>query len=339
MPWFSSRSTLVLGLVLTLGLGLLMRWSLAGFYELPLPFPHLRHAHSHLGYFALLFPLAWVGWKRAGVPVPGKRILIAYGMATAVAVLGFVRGGYGPTAIVGCAAVAALWLWTALPLVARMRQLRDPLGAVPLGLVAGLGCVPPIAVHLRTQPALAQAFVAAFLAALLFLVIVPSSLAALHRAIVPWPLLLTVGGLAAAALGFGQVRLLSLALVAEACLLVASVTTVSLPLHVRGPWWLTSIGLVLLGVGLLPNVRPVALGAIHFLILSPVAVSLAGPVVSVGARAWWVNHSVALVMATALVSQAFGAGGWTWTVSASAGTGTLIWWSVALAQCSSGEAG
>ncbi len=58
---------------LFLGVGL--RWGMAGELHLPLPFDHFRHAHSHTGYFGVLFPLAWLGWAACGIAPLGRRSL------------------------------------------------------------------------------------------------------------------------------------------------------------------------------------------------------------------------------------------------------------------------
>ncbi|MEM6732542.1 MAG: hypothetical protein AAF658_13370, partial [Myxococcota bacterium] len=173
-----ARWTLMGAALTTLALGVWMRWALTGSTRLPFEFAHLRHAHSHLGYFALLFPLAWGGWSAAGAPVPGRAALVLYAFATCVSFVGFTLAGYGPVSIAGSTVVAIVWLWSAWPLLPRIRHLRDPLGGVPLGIVLALACVPPIAAILRSDPSLAQALVSTFLAALLFLVVVPSAFAA-----------------------------------------------------------------------------------------------------------------------------------------------------------------
>jgi len=55
------RRAIAAGLVLTLAAGLYLRWILAG-VGIAMPpwtqYPFLRHAHSHLGYYAVLLPLA-----------------------------------------------------------------------------------------------------------------------------------------------------------------------------------------------------------------------------------------------------------------------------------------
>lgn len=315
----------LLGTVL---IGLWLRWALAGAVGLPVAFAHLRHAHSHLGYFGILFPLAWLGWRAAGVRVPGRRATMLYAGCTVIACVGFVQSGYGGLAIAGCTAVAGLWVWSAWPLLGRMARLADPLGAVPLGLLGSLACVPPIALTLRSDPSLAHGFVSTFLAGLLLVVIIPSTLAGRRISPGPWPLLLMAGVLASLALGVLPAMATRAGLLLYAALLVAPALSRRLALHARVAWGLVALGLGGLAVGLVPNIRPVALGAIHFLILGPVLTSLAPLWLrrAVPSWAWWAGHLTWGILSGALVAQAFVAAPWTWTLAAIGGTGVVLWW-------------
>ena len=311
-----------------MAVGVWLRWALAGLAGLPAPFGHLRHAHSHLGYYGLLFPLAWLGWAAAGASTPGRWVLGVYAVSTAVAFVGFAVSGYGPVSIAASTVIAAIWLYSAMALVRRMKRLHDPLGVVPLGLVAALACVPPIALTLRSDPALAQGFVSTFLSAVLFVVIIPSTFAARGLSVGPWPLLWLTGCLGAAALGVAPGVASRVGLVIYAGLLLTPVWAVRLAPHARWVWAPVVFGLVAMAVGVMPNTRPVALGAIHFLILGPILATLAPLWLrrAPSARAWWVGHGLWGTMSAALVAQAFVTGAWTWTVAALGGTGTLVWW-------------
>lgn len=334
--WRLSLAVALLGTVIV-GAGL--RWALVGVVSLPAPFGHLRHAHSHLGYYGLLFPLAWLGWQAAGAPMPGGRVLGAYAACTAAAFIGFAFAGYGPVAIAASTLIAVIWLYSVAPLVRRMARLHDPLGAVPLGLVVSLACVPPIALNLRRDPALAAGFISSFLAGLLFVVIIPSVLAARRISPGPWPLLLVAGGLGAAALGVAPSTPARAGLVIYAGLLLVPVFAARLASHARLVWLPVSAGLLAMAVGVLPDSRPVALGAIHFLILGPILATLAplwmrhppAPWV------WWLGHALWGTMSAALVAQAFVADAWTWTVAAAGGTGAALWWVWALARQVTGD--
>jgi len=311
-------------------MGVWMRWALAGTLALGLPFEDLRHAHSHLGYFGLLFPLAWMGWKHAGARTPSARALVLYALSTVLATVGFIHAGYGPIAIAGSTAVGAGWVWSAWPLLPRMKQWHDPLGAVPLGLVLSLACVPPVAINLRTDPELAHGFVTTFLAGLLLVVIVPSVLASARVSVGPWPALLLTGSLASLALGVLPNMPTRVGLLAYAALLLAPAYTARLAAHIRACWLGVSLGIAALALGLLPNIRPVALGAIHFLVLGPVLAVLMRHVLrrNPPSWAWWLGHGLWGSMSAALVAQAFTAAAWTWTLAAAGGTGTLLWWAV-----------
>jgi len=326
------RAVIVASLAGTVLVGVWLRWALAGSVSLAFPFAHLRHAHSHLGYFGLLFPLAWMAWRAAGAPAPGRRALIAYAVCTAVACVGFVHNGYGPVAIAGSTLVAAFWLWSAWPLRSRLKKLQDPLGAVPLGIVASLACVPPIALNLRTNPELAHGFVSTFLSGLLLVVIIPSTLAGGRISPGPWPFFLVVGVLGALYLGVAPHPVTQVGLLAFAGLMIAPVLSSRLTLHARVAWALVGLGLGAMAVGLLPNVRPVALGAIHFLILGPVLASVAPLWLKAAPPtwAWWLGHACWGTMSAALVLQAFVADPSTWTVAALGGTATLLWWALVL---------
>ncbi len=324
-------AAIALALALTLALGTWMRGFLDGAWPLNVDFGHVRHAHSHLGYYGVLFPLAWLGWRAAGASTPGRRTVILYGLAVVVSLLGFLRAGYGPEAIAASTVVGAIWLGSAWAIRRRMADARDPLGAVPLAVVLAEACIPPIALTLRRDPALAHGFVASFLCVILLGVMVPSALAATRARTPPWPLLLGAAALAAVALGVWPSPVTAIGLLAYAALLGWSATG-ALPHHLRASWGAVALGLAAVGVGLLPNTRPVALAAIHFLVLGPVLGSLAPSILRVAPPiwAWWTNHVLAAGMALALVLQAFGAGAWTATAAALAGAGTAVWWLVTL---------
>jgi hypothetical protein len=186
----AARVGVAVAAVGTLGLGLWLRWFLAGRVPIPTDFAFLRHAHSHLGYYGLLFPAAWWAWAYVGAATPGPRLTAVYGAATLLATVGFVRAGYGPEAIVGSTIVGVAWLVSAAR-VLRPRSEAEPSGgggrrAAPSprpltgmlpAVVLAEACVPPIAIFLRRDPVLAHGLVTTFLTMLLLGVVVPSVLA------------------------------------------------------------------------------------------------------------------------------------------------------------------
>lgn len=327
------RGLIAIGVALagTLLLGAWLRWGLTGRLPLVGDFANLRHAHSHLGYYGVLFPLAWAGWRQAGAETPGPRVLAVYAAATALAFVGFLRAGYGIEAIVGSTVAGIVWLATGWRLRGRVAAWSDPLAPVLPGIVGAMACVPFVAMTLRSDPATAQALVATFLGALLLAVMVPSAFAARGVAVPGAPLLTLAALLGACSLGIWPAWPARIGLAGYGLWLVTAFGRRSLPLHLRLVWGLVGVGLVGMAAGLLPNVRPVVIGAIHFLVLSPVLGSLAAARLPrpLAPGAWWFNHAFVALLAAPLAAQGFGAGAWTMTLSAIGGTGVVLWWSYA----------
>ena len=318
---------------ITVLMGLAMRWAMTGSLILPVSFDDLRHAHSHLGYFGLLIPLAWLGWRHLDAEIPGRRLLLVYALATVLSWLGFLRRGYGPEAIGGSTVVAAVWLWSAWQNRARLTNLSDPLGMMIPGLVLSVACVPPIAYFLRRDPALAQGFVSSFLALLLLGVVVPTALAIHRRRIAPWPALLVAAILSAAALGVAPYALTRLGLVAYGAMAGSLAIRRTEAIHHRVGWGALGVGLLALGLEWVPNNRPVAIGALHFVILGPLAASLTEPWLRrvPPAWAWLIGLAGVSTMSGALLMQGFGRGGTaTFTWAAIGGTFVVVWWLLVL---------
>jgi len=326
------RCVIALALLGAITIGVWLRWSLAGAWGLTLDFSHLRHAHSHLGYFGVLFPLAWLGWRHAGARIPGPYALMAYAICTSITCLGFAFAGYGPVAIAGSTFIAACWLWSSVWLLRNIHDLDDPLGMVPWGILVSLLCVPPIALNLRSDPELARGFVSTFLAGLLLLVIIPSAMAGRRITVGPWPFLFTTGLLGALFLGVVEHPVARIGLLAHAGLLLTLTRATRLELHTRCAWGVVAAGLGAMATGLLPNTRPVALGAIHFLILGPVLATLAPLWLKRPPPSWmwWLGHLSWGSMSAALLAQEFVASSWTWTIAAAAGSATALWWLLVL---------
>ncbi|MCA9737793.1 MAG: hypothetical protein R3E98_19395 [Gemmatimonadota bacterium] len=325
------RAGVAAALLGTLGLGVWLRWALAGGLALPLDFAHLRHAHSHLGYYGILLPLAWRAWRRAGAPVPSGRTGVLYAVATSVAVVGFLRAGYGPEAIAGSTVVGAVWLTSAARLRARTWAARDLLAPVLPAVVAALACVPMIALRLDSDPATAYAFVATFLAILLLGVAVPSALLAQGATVRHAPAWGVTALLGAAALGAWPAAPARAALLAYGLGLAAAARTASGEAWLRAAWFLVAAGLSGMALGVLPDTHPVVIGAIHFLVLGPVlgGLALSGRGVP-GSRGGWLYLGAVGVLTLPLVLQGLGAGAWTRTVSAWGGTLVLASWTAML---------
>lgn len=330
-PWSRGpRALVTAGLLTTLALGVWMRLSLAGLVRLPFDFHHLRHAHSHLGAYGVLFPLAFLAWQVRGAPVPGPRESLVYGLATALAFAGFLRAGYGPEAIVGSTVVGVSWLASAVRLRGLLKKLDEPLALVPPGIVAAMVCVPFIALTLRREPALAQQLVATFLGALLLVVVTPSALASLGVRAWPTPLLTACGLLGAAALGVWPSVVARVGLGVYALWLASVAKERALAWPLRLAWLLVGVGLLAMAAGLVPNARPAVIGAIHFLVLGPVLLSLAPRAFPVVSRLAAPPLLVALALHSgALVLQAFEAAPWTFSAAALGGLLAFAWWAVA----------
>jgi hypothetical protein len=374
----AARVGVAVAAVGTLGLGLWLRWFLAGRVPIPTDFAFLRHAHSHLGYYGLLFPAAWWAWAYVGAATPGPRLTAVYGAATLLATVGFVRAGYGPEAIVGSTIVGVAWLVSAAR-VLRPRSEAEPSGgggrraapspsplqglrprseAEPSGgggrraapspgpltgmlpaVVLAEACVPPIAIFLRRDPVLAHGLVTTFLTMLLLGVVVPSVLATRGLVLAPWPV--TVGTTALVALHLGAwASPLGMAATLLYAALVVGVAlrgwrTGALGRLLALSWGATALGTVGLGLGLLPNLGPVAVGATHFLVLSPVALTVAeralprppGPVLGL------LLHLAAVALTLPLLAQGLGVWGWPPLASAVGGLAVVgLWAGVGLRQ-------
>lgn len=334
-----AASVLVVGLVATLSIGLWLRWYLAG-VGLPLPagttFTHLRHAHSHLGYYAVLVPLTWLAWEAGSGGLTLRRWeRWLYAAATLIATAGFVQAGYGLLAIVGSTVVSAVWLVAAWRIARRVRTSDDPMVAVLPGTALALACIPIIARSLRSDPALAAAAVQSFLTALLFLVIAPGALSALGlRQRWAWGTVVT-GALAALALGLWPSVMTRVGLGLHALFWLAAARRIDAPVF-AWPWQASALGLIAVAAGVVPLTHDVAIGAIHFLVLGPLLSALARDhlMPTVSPRAWWWHHGgVVLLSAPLVLRGAFGMDAW-WTGIASALGGSVVvgWWLAALAR-------
>lgn len=327
LAWFSAA------LLTALALGVWLRWFLAGQAAIPLDFKHLRHAHSHVGFFGVLFPLAWLGWAQARARGPGLKTGLTYAGAVVLSTIGFLQAGYGPVAIVGSTIVGAIWIITAWRLRRRMLSLYDPLGAILPGVILAEACIPPIAYFLRRQPDLAHGFVTMFLSALLLLVIIPSALAARKTSAGPWPVYLLCAGLGTCALGvwphpisFGGLG------VGAMMIAIATLRAKSLEPWLRALWLAVSVGLTALSLGLVPNNRAVGVGSIHFMILGPVLATLAPSAMKLElpAWSWWIYAAATAAFGLALVAMGLTSSATLLSVAAWTGTAVALWWTGAL---------
>ncbi|MBE2250128.1 MAG: hypothetical protein IAE78_11310 [Myxococcus sp.] len=323
----TAKRLIALSLLVTLGFGVWMRLALTGSVSMGLDFAHLRHAHSHLGAYGVLFPLAFLAWQARGAPTPGPRAMTVYALATALAVVGFLRAGYGPEAIVGSTVVGGLWLWSAFRLRRFVLRLDAPLALVPPGIVAAMACVPFIALTLRKDPVFAHQLVATFLSTLLLVVITPSALAAIGARAWASPALAVAGLLGTASLGVWSAPASRLGLAVYGLWLASVALQRSLAPVLRAAWGAVGLGLLSMAVELVPNQRPAVLGALHFLVLGPVLLSLLPTLWRAPPRwAQWVLLGFVALAAAPLVAQSLGVYASTLQLSALGGALVLGWW-------------
>lgn len=304
-------------LALQVGLGLHLRAVMAGELAAWGHLGNLRRAHSHLGYYGVLFPLAWWAWARAGLRTPGRALTALYAGATVAGTLGFADAGYGPVSIAASTVVLGVWVHTAWGargtlrggLTRRHRSWWAP--AVPAILLSAI-TIPAVAATLRRAPTLSADLVQGFLTILLFGVAVP---AALSRGGAPAPdsrawtlgavgLALMLGPLPGAAAG-GLTMLLAWQLVAAAARMTG-------PLDLRLLWGLTGLALPPLALGIVAETHAVAIAGLHFVALGPVLLGLGAPVLPVGGpafRAAWLLGLGALTLGVLAPGGAVGLAG------------------------------
>lgn len=318
-------------LLLALALGALLRLALAG---VPLPFgrfAELRHAHSHLGYYGVLFPLVWAAAAQRGPRPPGRALLAGYGLAVLAATLGFAAEGYGRPAIIASTVVLGVWLHTAvraLPELARPRSWWFP--ASPSVLVAALS-IPAVALNLSRAPALAAELVRLFLVVLLFGLIVPAALAVRRAPAPPMPLWLlgTLG--AGLSLGPWPEVPARLGMAMLGGLVLQAGLRLDAAADLRASWGLLGLGLLLLASGLLPNSHAVAIAGLHFAILGPVLLSLGRPLCPRGPRAWcWLYEALVLLLSLGVLGPQLLPGPPWPLLAAGAGIGVGLLWSLAI---------
>lgn len=293
--------TALLGLLVAAGIGLWLRLGLAGVTALAGNYVFVRHAHTHAGYYVVLFPLAWLAWLRLGARAPGPRLSALYGAAGLAAVASFAHRGYALPSIAASTVVGAVWLASA---VRARGTTAGWLRVVPLGIALAVLFVPPIGVLTSRAPSVAQALVQSFLSVLLLLVMVPTALATL-RAPAPPPALWAVLAVAAAGfLGAAQFGPLGIALSVLGALLARSAWSARGALAVRLAWLAAGVGFVALGMQGGPPPTHRAIAAVHALVLGPIVVTLAPP----GGALTWLSLVAAGAMGASLVSVELGVG-------------------------------
>lgn len=320
----------------TLLLGVSLRWFFVGG---PLwgDFAHLRHAHSHLGFFGLLFPLMWWAWELGGAPAPGRRWGLLYLAGVVLSTLGFALSGYGPLSIIGSTVVLLVWMVSAWGIRDRLLQ-RDWLAVVAPGIVLAAAFIPPVALLSKSDPTLSADLARSFLSLLVLAVIIPSALRSLQiPAPRPW---LWLGAAVAGSLFLGPARSFALGagLVALGLSLLLGLRRGTsegeeqgpvLPWDIKALWALAALSFVATGVGVLPHGGAAAVAGIHFLILGPLMWSLGRPLLPrVSSTQRLVLHGCTGSMTVAILLAHKVA--WFPTLAAVSGTVLAVWWGQAL---------
>lgn len=252
-PWARAAVWVVGSLMITVLIGAGLRWVLAG-WALPWGgFARWRHAQSHLGYFAVLFPLMWGWWSWSGAAL-GPWSARLYGLGTALATLGFIRVGYGPEAIAGSTVVGVIWVFTAIQRLRGGPRLAWSTPA-PWAILLVCCCIPFIAFFTLRDPTFAAQIVRSFLGLLLLGAFIPTALGGLKfRAPNPW-LWLSAAVAGAAFLGLAPLPLLGLGLIALGAMVTRAIASGdACPWDVRLLWGVLALGMAVMGSGLLPNV-------------------------------------------------------------------------------------
>lgn len=330
------------GLLTTLAFGVWIRWRLAGVPILPaleqVPFAFARHAHSHLGYYAVLIPLAWHAWRQRGHRGLSAVEALVYGAATVLATIGFLRAGYGVLAIIGSTAVALLWMLAAWR-VSRAAPRGELLTLMFPGTLLALAWIPVIAISLRRDPALSAAAVQTFLAALMFIVVAPSALAARGVSRHATPVLIAALGLGAAvALGVWTGWPARLALAAYAVWWIAALRPAALPTRLAVPWGAAGAGLLSVSTGLLPYGHDIGIAAVHYLVLGPLLPMFldARTGARVPAWAWWCYQLLVAAFAGSIALRGVVPAAWPSQAAALIGTAIFAWWTLAMWRAAAG---
>jgi len=260
-------------LITTLSLGVFLRFQLAGVWSDVGDFKQLRHAHSHLGYYGVLFPLLWLGWRASGGRVLSPPGFALYALAAAVSALSFAGWGYSFASIAGSTVVGGGWLVVAWRNRAWLRARSSWRFVGPPAVVIGACFVPPIAVFTSRDPEFAQELVRTFLGVLVFGVFVPGALDRLRVRALYGPVWLVAAAVASVWLGLGVHPLLSAGLLVCGGWIAFAVGRGRMPWWLRAVWLAFGFGAMGLAAGLVPKTIAMTLGALHFAFLGPLLVT------------------------------------------------------------------
>lgn len=261
--------------VITLSFGLLLRWDLATatFTSLGLDFSHLRHAHSHVGFYGFL-TLAWWIVARRDVRV-SRGLLHVHAASVVLATALFAVMGYKAPTIILSTLIAGIWVLTAW----RARRAPGWFGLVPLGIVLGMALIVPIAVTARRDLLLSRDLAHVFIAAMLFCAFIPVALGALRVPVVPrLPWVLTTL-LSSTYLVFAERLHLPFslgwfgALAGIALLLALRPALATMPRLLAASWLGLAAGLVVMGLAPPLQTEENRIVALHYTVLLPLSLT------------------------------------------------------------------
>lgn len=286
----------LLAALCTFALGFVLRAALAGAELAPLgEFADLRHAHSHLGVYGVLFPAFLLVAREAGLTEPKRSILRAYALAVAVAVIGFAIEGYGLVSIAASTCVLAVWLLTAF--LQRRPRTKGWLASTAVALFVASLLVPLIALSPRLWPQLAQPLARTFTSLLMLGVFVPAALHRLDARAYPSWATLPVAIAAAFALGLDPSPLLLPFVVVAGVALVVSGGGARTDLELRVAFALVGAGLVAYGTRLVPPTHAMAVAGVHALVLGPLLSTFAPRRIPRPVRIVWLALVAAMTLA------------------------------------------
>ncbi len=271
------RKVLILALSLTLLSGLLLRMRLGVLLGGFAGGLDLHRAHSHLGYYGVLFPITWAALRFRGGWVPGKKSLFWYFAFCFLSFVGFLREGYGFLAIASSTGILFFWILFAGKNIFRRKTAADGwLAAVPYAVLISSALIPFVAVLTPKDPATAKALANLFLALLMFGVFIPAVLTPrLVRRPSAWLWLPLSLAAAADTSGFEIGRFTG-----WGCIVWGAgfswflFSTLRISARRRDPillaWTTVAVSTILLGLGLFPRSHAASVAGIHFIVLGPV---------------------------------------------------------------------
>jgi hypothetical protein len=272
---FLAKST-ALFLAGTVTLGLLLRWEfVTGFLtELGFSFAHVRHSHSHAGYYGVLvLPSLWA-LRRRGLIVP-QPLLLGYVGSAALASLLFAFMGYAWPTITLSTFILGVWIFIAVRWWRNCGISQNSwFDVVPWGVVCGGLVVPAIAVSASRNPELSLQLAHFFLALLLLGGFVPAAfgLFGVRRRIpLAGVIAAVVGGAAALAFRLLDLYMLPL-LLFLAWVYITAVVGSKVPALLKLDWLL--LVLFLPGAAFdLGDANNLRIAGIHYTVLGPVALT------------------------------------------------------------------